>query len=111
MTSWKPNRRDAKRFTEAVIPGKTYYSISECAQPWGAEWVINEHVFKPGTRWNPTPKCGTLSPQMLLANYGEIYDTPPPGLPFLDQRGRREPLYYPDPAKAIPVDRQKAGRR
>ncbi|MFE3326875.1 hypothetical protein [Streptomyces sp. NPDC059176] len=103
MTTYRPTRGDAKRFLRDLIPGKTYYSITECAQPWGSEHIVQEWVFKETRMFGP--KSGHMTATAVLSNYGPIYDTRPQTLSASREQ------HLPDATKCVPSQRQKAGAR
>ncbi len=106
MTTYRPTRGDAKKFLRDLIPGRTYYTITECAQPWGNEHVVREWVFKETRMFGP--KSGHMTAAAVLSNYGPIYDTRPAGRGLFDTGGEQ---HLPDARKCVPNQRQKAGIR
>lgn len=67
-------RRAAARFERKCRPG-TYYSIVECAQPWGdGPKVLTHRIVR--TRWDGL-KCGHMTPAALWLGYGPLYERDP----------------------------------
>ncbi|MGW6741662.1 hypothetical protein ACWGDX_13200 [Streptomyces sp. NPDC055025] len=97
MTTWQPTRKGLKEFLRDVAnnPGKSYYSISDCAQPWGDTRKYREIVFKPSRLWVGT--WGHHGAEGVLSLYGPISDVQPAGLKSLFEKGG--PQYLPDPEK------------
>ncbi|MEU1663591.1 hypothetical protein ABZ547_08245 [Streptomyces sparsogenes] len=75
---YERTRGGKKQFLRDLVPGKTYYSITELVQPWGNEPAYEEWVFKKSRLWGGT--CGHMSAEAVLANYGPLYDTRPAGM-------------------------------
>jgi hypothetical protein len=94
MATWKPTRRDLRKFLADVAnnPGKTYYAVGECVQPWGDEPKYWEIVFKPSSLW--VGKWGHHSAEAVLSLYGPISDTRPTGIRPLFERGGQQ--HVPD---------------
>jgi hypothetical protein len=77
-------RRDATRFANTVVPGRTYYSVETCVDPTqsgGTEARYQEWVFTHKSRLKiGDPKCGHMSPQLAWLNYGPLVEKKPTGI-------------------------------
>lgn len=109
MAIWKSTRGDKKKLLDDIKanPGKTYYAVSEAAQPWGNEPVYREIDFKKSRSWGGT--WGHMSAEATLAHFGEITDAKPRGLKNLF--GKPDELHHPDASKAVPKPRRLFARR
>lgn len=97
MTTWQPTRRDLKKFLADVKahPGKRYYSVRECVQPWGNEPKYREIQFKASRLWVGT--YGHHSAEATLSLYGPLTDVKPAKMRGLFDKGG--PERRPDPRK------------
>ena len=108
MTVWNRNRRDAKRFAKSVQLGKTYYTVEECAQPWGNEPKWHPWVFTNRQAITGAPMCGSMNAEGLVTRYGPVYDTQPKKIRGLFERG---PEHRPDPQKVADDERASRPKR
>ncbi|TVL89772.1 hypothetical protein [Streptomyces sp. SAJ15] len=84
MTAYERTKAGKKNFLRDLVPGKTYYSITELVQPWGNEPAYETWVFKKSRLW--VGVCGHMSAEAVLANYGPLYDTQPVGMRGVNDR-------------------------
>jgi hypothetical protein len=104
-------QREAKKFSDSVVPGRTYYSIEENHAGYPApNQLLKEWVFTKRSRLTGQPMCGHLTAAGVYLTAGPISDTRPPKLMTFKEWSKYE-VAGPNPADAIQQrDKSRAGR-
>lgn len=87
MAEFSSTRGGLKKLMKALREGKTVYSIEECAQSWGDEFMYREWRFT-STRLGGF-KCGHMGPGAVLSGYGPLYDEKPRNMKGLFDRPKQ----------------------
>lgn len=74
---WPQTRRGAKKFAREVELGRTYYSVEECVQPWGNEFVAMEWVFDHRSFITGSAMSGAVSAEAACLRHGPITEDHP----------------------------------
>lgn len=107
MTIYEPTRSGLKHLLRDLREGATYYTVDECAQPWGTELRYRSWTFEKKRLLGWCVTGSSRSAENVLSNFGPISDEQPIMQPLFGGSSGAGP----DPQLAIPKARQKAGIR
>lgn len=77
MPVYKMSRKDAKKARDRIKQGDVVYTIETSDTPLKAEQLIKSWRFDGYCHLMRVAKCGHMSPEYLVLNYGPVYTEHP----------------------------------